>query len=268
VDRPDWAPDGIDTEQFSAARVYDYMLGGSHNFAVDREAAHRGISVMPDLAIQAQANRAFMHRVVRYLIGVGVRQFIDIGSGIPTHGNVHEVAQRAAGAARVVYVDIDPVAVTHGRQILAGNDLAITIQEDLRKPEAILDNPELRALLDLDRPVAVLLLGIMHAIPDEADPYGVVARIRDAISPGSYVVIAQVSPEGRPDAWRRMVEMSASTPYPLTPRTRAEVAGFFTGLDLVEPGVVWAPLWHPDHPDDVDDDPATSSNAVGVARKP
>jgi len=221
---------------------------------------------MPDLALQAQANRAFLHRAVRHLVGVGVRQFIDIGSGIPTRGNVHEVAQKAAPDARVVYVDIDPVAVAHSRHILADNDLATAIREDMRRPDAILGHPDVRALLDLDQPVAVLMLAILHAIQDKDDPYGLVARIRDALAPGSYLVVAQASPESRPDVWAQMVAMSAPTPYPLTPRTRAEVAAFFEGFDLIEPGVVWAPLWHPEHPDDVDD-PGRSSNAAGVGRK-
>jgi hypothetical protein len=267
MDRPEWAPEGIDMEQFSAARVYDYMLGGSHNFAVDREAARRGLAAMPDLAIQAQANRAFLHRAVRYLVEAGVRQFLDIGSGIPTRGNVHEVAQRAAPESRVLYVDIDPVAVAHSRQILIGNERATAIQADMRTPEAVLAHPDVRKLLNLDQPVAVLMLALLHAIPDEADPYGMVSRLGDALAPGSYLVVAQASHESRPDVWAQMVEMARHTPYPLSPRSRPEIERFFTGFTLVEPGVVWAPLWHPEHPDDVDDDPGRSSNLVGVGRK-
>ncbi|GAB3157430.1 SAM-dependent methyltransferase [Micromonospora sonneratiae] len=267
MQRPDWAPEGIDMEQFSAARVYDYLLGGSHNFAVDREYARRGLTAIPDLAIQAQANRAFLHRAVRHLTDAGVRQFLDLGSGIPTRGNVHEVAQRAAPDARVVYVDIDPVAVAHSRHMLLDNDLAIAIQEDMRQPETIFANPELGKLLDLDQPVAVLMLAVLHAIPDEADPYGIIARIRDVLPNGSYLVLAQASHESRPEGWRQMVEMSRNTPYPLTPRSQADISRFFEGLTLVEPGVVWAPLWHPEHPDDVDNDPGRSSNMVGVGRK-
>src|SRR4030088_3636723 len=138
MDLPDWAPEGVDIDRPTAARIYDYLLGGCHNFAADREMAHKVIAAMPDLPLQAQANRAFLHRAVQYLVAAGVRQFLDIGSGIPTLGNVHETAQRAAPDARVVYVDIDPVAVAHSSQILALNDQAATIEEDLRRPERIL----------------------------------------------------------------------------------------------------------------------------------
>lgn len=267
MEQRDWVPEGIDTEAFSAARVYDYVLGGNHNFAIDREMARRGIEAMPDLPIQAQANRAFLHRAVRWLAGAGVRQFLDLGSGIPTRGNVHEVAQKAAADARVVYVDIDPVAVAHSRHMLAGNDRATAIQEDLRKPEAVLDHAEVRALLDFDQPVAVLMLAVLHAIGHDDDPYGVVARLRDALAPGGYLVISHASGDSRPQVWARMVEMARHTPYPLFPRSREQVARLFTGLELVDPGVVWAPLWHPENVHDVDDDPGACSNLVGVGRK-
>jgi SAM-dependent methyltransferase len=267
VERPDWVPEGVDTETFSAARVYDYMLGGNHNFAVDREMARRGLAAMPDLAIQTQANRAFLHRAVRWLVEAGVRQFLDLGSGIPTRGNVHEVAQRAAPDARVVYVDIDAVAVAHSRHLLADNPHATAIQEDLRKPETVLDHPEVRELLDFDQPVAVLLLAVLHAIGDQHDPYGVVGTFRDALAPGGHLVISHGTGDSRPDVWARMVAMSQSTAYPLTPRSREQVSRFFTGLELVDPGVVWAPLWHPEQPEDVDGDPGASSNWVGVGRK-
>jgi SAM-dependent methyltransferase len=260
---PDWAPKGVDTDRVSTARAYDFLLGGSHNFAADREAARQGMRIMPDIVTQALANRAFLHRAVTYLAEAGVRQFIDIGSGIPTVGNVHEVAQRTAPDARVVYVDVDPVAVAHSRQILAGNDLATVIEQDLRRPEEILADPRLRALVDLDRPVAVLLLAILHAIPDEDDPHAVVARIRDALSAGSYLVIAHGSPDSRPDMWAKMVEMSRQQQVPITPRSRAEVTRFFTGFELVEPGVVWAPEWHPE---EIVENPGAAGNLVGVGR--
>jgi S-adenosyl methyltransferase len=145
MERPQWVPEDIDIERPSAARFYDYLLGGSHNFAVDREVAHKAIAVKPDVALQMQANRAFLHRAVRFLVDAGIRQFLDIGSGIPTLGNVHEIAQQAAPEARVAYVDIDPVAVAHSRAILAGNDQATAIQEDLREVEGLLAHPDVRA---------------------------------------------------------------------------------------------------------------------------
>src|SRR5437588_3798566 len=151
--RPDWAPETIDVEQPSAARIYDYLLGGSHNFAADREFARQAIAIMPDVPVQAHANRAFLRRAVQYLVDSGIRQFLDIGSGIPTLGNVHEVAQRAAPDARVMYVDIDPVAVAHSRVILAGNPRVGVIQADLRRPTEILYHPDVVELLDFAQPV-------------------------------------------------------------------------------------------------------------------
>ncbi|HZM77901.1 MAG TPA: SAM-dependent methyltransferase [Candidatus Limnocylindrales bacterium] len=268
MDRPDWAPIGVDIAKPSAARSYDYLLGGSHNFAVDREAARQAIEAMPDVALQAKANRAFMHRVVRYLVGVGVRQFLDIGSGIPTVGNVHEIAQSMNTRARVVYVDIDPVAVAHSRQILADNDGATAIQEDVRRPDSILGNPELRALLDFDQPVAVLLVAILHYCLDEDDPYGVAARLRDALSPGGYLVVAHPTYEARPQEWARLIELSRQMSVPLAVRSRAAIGRFLEGLELVEPGLVWAPQWHAESADDVGEHPERMSVLVGVGRKP
>jgi SAM-dependent methyltransferase len=267
MERPDWAPEGIDTERFSAARVYDYMLGGSHNFAVDREFARQILEFMPDTALQAQANRAFLHRAVRYLAEAGARQFLDIGSGIPTRGNVHEIAQKIAPEARVVYVDVDPVAVAHSRQILADNDLATAIQQDLRRPDAILDHPEVRALLDPGQPIAVLLMALLHAIPDADEPHRIVARIRDRLAPGSYLAISHGTPESRPEELRRLAEASGRGGYSLTPRPRADVLRFFDGFELVEPGLVWAPEWRPEHVNEISDDPSHSNSLAGVGRK-
>lgn len=267
MDRPDWAPGGVDIGKPSAARSYDYLLGGSHNFAVDRAAARRAIEAMPDVALQARANRAFLHRAVRYLVGAGVRQFLDIGSGIPTVGNVHEIAQGMTSDARVVYVDIDPVAVAHSRQILADNDGATAIQEDLGRPESILGHPQVRALLDFDQPVAVLLVAILHYCLDEDDPFGTVTRLREALSPGSYLVVAHPTDEARPQEWAAMMEQSRQMSIPLAVRSRDEIGRFLAGLDLVEPGLVWAPQWHPESPEDVGEYPERMSVLVGVGRK-
>jgi hypothetical protein len=267
MERASWAPENVDIDRPSQARMYDYLLGGSHNFAVDRETARRSFEVMPDIAVQAQANRAFLHRAVRYLLDAGVRQFLDIGSGIPTLGNVHEVAQRYAPDARVVYVDLDPVAVAHSWQILDGTAGAVAIQEDLRRPDAILANPQARALLDFDQPIGLLLLAILHTIPDEGDPAGIVARLRDGLPSGSYLAVSHATHEHLPEVWLRLVELSKQTPTRLTPRGRAQVEAFFAGFELVPPGLVWAPQWHPESPEDMGDDPGRSSNYVGVGRK-
>ena len=266
--RPDWAPDTIDVEQPSAARIYDYLLGGSHNFGADREVARQAIAAMPDVPVQANANRAFLRRAVQYLVEAGVRQFLDIGSGIPTLGNVHEVARQGAPGARVVYVDLDPVAVAHGRAILGGDERATVIREDLRHAERILGHPDLRAVLDLDRPVAVLLVAILHVIPDHDDPYRIVSALRDALAPGSWLAIAHGTDESRPAEVEELRQLSQKTPTPLVIRSRAEVARFFTGWELVEPGLVWAPQWRPDAPEDAGEHPERSGNLVGVGRRP
>jgi hypothetical protein len=268
MERPDWAPEGIDLDRPSAARIYDYWLGGSHNFAPDREVARQVTKLVPDTPLIMQGNRAFLHRAVRRLVDAGIQQFLDIGSGIPTLGNVHQVVQKLTPDASVVYVDVDPVAVAHSRHILAGNERVTVIQEDLRRPERILTHHDAVALLDLDRPVALLLIAVLHFLGDEDDPYGVVARLRNALSPGSCVVISHGTADSLPEeAARRWVELFQRTPTPVTPRPKADVERFFTGLDMVEPGLVWASQWHPEHPDEVGDHPERSAIYVGVGRK-
>lgn len=267
MDRQDWVPDDVDVDRPSAARVYDYLLGGSHNFAVDREAARQGLELMPDMAIHARANRAFLYRAVRYLLDAGVRQFLDIGSGVPTVGNVHEVAQRIDPRARVVYVDIDPVAVAHSRAILAGNRHATVLQDDLRRPDAILDHPDLRAMLDFEQPIALLLVAILHAISDDLDPYRIVARLTSQFVPGSHLVISHGTADGLDDP-ERFEDLTKKVGYPLTLRSRAQIERFFTGFELVDPGVVFVSQWRPEDPDDVSDRPERVSQYAGVGRKP
>ena len=181
---------------------------------------------------------------------------------------MHEIAQRVDPQARVVYVDIDPVAVAHSRQILADVPHTAVVQEDLRRTDRILADPELHAVLDLAQPVAVLAVAVFHAIGDDDDPAGVVARFRDALAPGSYLAIAHGTEEGRPEESRRLAELSHRTPTPITLRSSARIAAFFDGYDLVEPGLVWAPLWRPDSPHQVPEHPEYSGNLAGVGRKP
>jgi cyclopropane fatty-acyl-phospholipid synthase-like methyltransferase len=256
-ERPRWVPDSVDLSRPSVARMYDYYLGGSHNFAIDREAARQVIAAVPDAPLMAQANRAFLRRLVRYLVAAGVRQFLDVGSGIPTVGNVHEIAQREAPDARVVYVDIDPVAVAHSRHMLAGNDLAAAIQADLRKPDDILGHPEVRRLLDFDEPVAVMIVAVLHYIPDSEDPPAIIARLRDTLAPGSYLALSQASGEGRTAEERAASEeVYRRVSYPLFTRGRADIVRMFEGFELSEPGVVWVSQWRPEVAEDHDDDPA------------
>ncbi|MDF9812038.1 SAM-dependent methyltransferase [Streptomyces sp. SPB162] len=270
MERPAWAPQGIDLSVPSVSRIYDYYLGGSHNFEVDREAARQAMEFFPGLPKIMQANRAFMRRAVRYAVEQGITQFLDIGSGIPTFGNVHEVAQAASPGARVLYVDSDPVAVAHSRAVLDGNPTARIAAADLRKPKDILTSPEALELLDFDKPVALLLVAVLHFVPDEDDPVTAVAELRDALAPGSLLVLTHASTEGGPISAEQGgavqgVYRKASSP--LIMRTRAEVAPFFEGFDIVDPGLVSMPDWHPDNPAGHDEDPAAFVGFAGVGLK-
>lgn len=255
--------DGIEASTPTAARVYNYFLGGEHHFEPDRRLAEQTIAAMPDVAMQARVNRAFVGRAVRFLVAAGVRQFLDLGAGIPAAGAVHEIADRS----RVVYVDVDPVAVAHGMQILADQPRGAMIEHDLREPEAILADPALTGVLDLAQPVGVLANAVLHAIPDADDPAGLIARYRAVLAPGSFLVIAHGTTDGNPELAARLTELSRQTSTPVTFRTAAQIAALFDGFDLVEPGLVWAPLWRPDPGDDLPDHPERSGNCVGVARK-
>jgi SAM-dependent methyltransferase len=235
----------VDFERPSQARIYDYLLGGSHNFAVDREAARVLISMVPEVPLIAQANRAFLRRAVRFLVAAGIRQFLDIGSGVPTAGNVHEVARQVAPDTRVVYVDIDPVAVAEGRQILAGDDRTVVLQEDARRPERITGHPAVRELLDFDRPVGLVLASLLHFIPDADDPQAVVAALRDAVVPGSYLALSHITAVGQPGLPPKVAAADQAGTFAM-PRPPAAVDGFFAGFDLVAPGLVAVEQWRPD----------------------
>lgn len=187
---PNWVPEGVDITVPNVARTYDYLLGGYHNFAADREYAAGVEQAFPRMRQGAYATRAFLGRAVRWLVDSGIRQFLDIGSGIPTLGNVHEAAEQAAPGARVMYVDIDPVAVAHARALLAENPRAGVIQADLRHPRDILNHPNVRDLLNFSEPIAVILSAVLHFIPDADDPLGIVTELRDAVVAGSYIVLA------------------------------------------------------------------------------
>ncbi|MEV5356355.1 SAM-dependent methyltransferase [Streptomyces sp. NPDC093516] len=268
MERPAWAPRSIDISVPSVSRMYDYYLGGSHNFEVDREAARRAMEFMPGLPKIMQANRAFMRRAVRYAAGEGIGQFLDIGSGIPTFGNVHEVAQSACPGARVVYVDHDPVAVAHSEAVLDGNADAAVVAGDLRKPRDILSSPEVERLIDLNQPVALLLVAILHFVEDEDDPYGAVAELGAALAPGSLLVLTHASYEGIPLPPERAggaVDVYEDIRNPLIMRSREEIARFFEGYDMVEPGLVAMPCWRPDTAPE-DEDPYAFSGFAGVGR--
>jgi hypothetical protein len=268
ADLPDWAPPGVDPKRANTARVYDYLLGGSHNFLADQDAGRALTSVDPNARVFTRANRAFIGRAVRFLAGAGIRQFLDIGSGIPTEGNVHEVAQAAARDSRVAYVEVDPVAIAHSKVILAGDDQTAIIEADLREPEKILTHPATGRMIDFSQPVGLLLVAVLHFIGDAEDPWHIVATLRDALAPGSYLVAGQATNEDHTtanEAFEKMYNRSVSTHINL--RRRADILRFFDGFTLVDPGLVYVSLWRPGSPADVPDDPSRYGNLVGVARK-
>ncbi|MGH3786557.1 MAG: SAM-dependent methyltransferase [Pseudonocardiaceae bacterium] len=267
MERPSWTSDDVDIENASPARVYDYYLGGSHNFAVDRNMARQAMELWPELPLIMQANRAFLRRSVRYLVGQGITQFLDIGSGIPTEGNVHQVAQVASPLSRVVYVDIDPVAVAHSRAILSENPHADIVQADLRDVETILDDPRARRLIDPTQPLGVLMVAMLHFVPDQADPANIVAQYHKRMLPGSYLVVSHATHEGRPDQAGSHTELYRRAGAPLTMRSRREIEALLDGFDLVPPGVVYMPLWRPDSPADVDDHPERFTGYAAVGRR-
>lgn len=266
MERADWVPQGVDVTQPSAARIYDYFLGGAHNFAVDRALADQISTLTPTIGETMRAGRAFLRRAVRFLVAAGVRQFLDIGSGIPTVGNVHEIAQRTAPDSRVVYVDVDPVAVAHSRAILEGNDRAAVFQADLRDSERILAEARQLDVIDLSQPTAILLAGVVHFVPDSDDPAGHVATLRNALTPGGYLVLSHTTKDEQPPEVIQAQQLSQRTGTEIALRTRAQIEAYFDGLTLVEPGLVFLPAWRPD-PGDVVDHPERIGAYGGVGRK-
>ena len=256
----------FDTSVAHSARVYDYWLGGKDNFAADRVAGEQVIEVRPAIRTDVKANRAFLGRAVRYLASeAGIRQFLDIGTGLPSANNTHEVAQSVAPDSRIVYVDNDPIVLAHARALLASGPHGATqyVHGDVREPAAILQ--QAAQTLDFSQPIALMLLGILHLVQDSEDPYRIVAELIAALPPGSYLAISHPASDihpGQAEAQKRYNER-VSTPQTL--RTRDEVARFFTGLDLVPPGLVYVHTWRPD-PGDAALPGATSAYG-GVARK-
>ncbi|WP_250212889.1 SAM-dependent methyltransferase [Acrocarpospora catenulata] len=254
-------PDSMDTRSAAArintsiphpARIYDYLLGGKDNYAADREAAEQLVKVSPGTREGVRAHRAFLRRAVRHLATeAGITQFLDIGTGIPTQGNTHEVAQEANPDARVAYVDNDPIVLVHGRALLTGSATGRTtvIEADLRQPEAILGHPEVKAVIDFTQPVAVILAGVLHFVPDDEGPHATVERFKAAVPSGSHLLLSHITLDFAP----QVQQEEMSKPYdkstaPMVPRTHADVLRFFDGWQLVEPGLVEVVLWRPDEP--------------------
>ncbi|MFI6365756.1 SAM-dependent methyltransferase [Nocardia sp. NPDC050630] len=268
MDRPAWAPESVDMKQASPARMYDALLGGSHNFDIDRKAAEAGKQLVPDLPRLALSNRAFLRRAVRFLADRGVRQFLDIGSGIPTAGNVHEVAQSVDPDIRVLYADIDPVAVAHARAILVDNDKAAAIEADLRKPDTLLARVRATGLMDFEQPVGVLLIAVLHLLSDEDQPVEQVRVLHAAVPAGSYVAISHLTSELRPEDAGKLGRNAADvTHVGIHFRSKDGISAMFDGWELVEPGVVELPAWRPESERDLYETPGRSLGLAGVGRK-
>ncbi len=266
---PDWAPPEVNTKVAHPARVYDYWLGGKDNFAADRALGDAIMAAVPTIQVMARANRAFLGRAVRFLAGeAGIRQFLDIGTGIPTAGNTHEVAQEITPDARVLYVDNDPIVLSHARALMTSHPAGATafIQADLREPQKILADPALAATLDLHRPVALMLVAVLMYFRDEEDPRAMVAALVDALPSGSYVTVTHPTADFNREAMAGAVAAAEHGGVTLVPRNRAETEAFLTGLDLVEPGVVPVLAWRPDAGPRAD--PHSAYYYAGVGRKP
>ncbi|QPP05558.1 SAM-dependent methyltransferase [Streptomyces bathyalis] len=266
------AKDEIDTSRPHPARVYDYWLNGKTHYEADVAAGDRVVQVWPGVLLGARLNREFMHRATRWLAReAGIRQFLDIGSGIPTEPNLHQVAQAVAPETRVVYVDNDPIVLRHGQKLLRGTPEGRTayVHADFTEPETILEAPELRETLDLGRPVVLSLIALLHFITDERGAYDIVRKLMDALPSGSYLVVSHATADFDPDLLTRVAEAYQSSVAEGQIRSSSEVSRFFDGLELVDPGVVVAHRWRPDdgesQPDITD---AEFPVYGGVARKP
>jgi hypothetical protein len=259
-------PDGVETDRPSVARLYDFFLGGHHNYAADRELARRLLQAEPNAKYIVAENRAFLGRAVRYLIDAGVRQFIDLGSGIPTQENVHEIAHRYDPESRVVYVDNDPGVVAHSKHLLGRNPLVSVINADLRDPAAVLAHPEVRRLISFGQPVGLLMVTVLHFVPDSDDPFSIVRRFADSVVPGSYLAISHATNEAAPDTVAEVEKLyNSNAQTSAHTRPCAEIRRFFDGFDLVEPGLVYLPLWR--HDGQVPEHPERAWFYAGVGRR-
>jgi hypothetical protein len=263
----------LHTDRPHPARVYDYLLGGKDNFAADREAAQKGLQANPDSRIPPRENRLFLGRAVRYLAEQGIDQFLDIGTGIPSAPNVHHVAQGINPRSRIVYVDNDPIVLAHARALLTSHPDGRTdyIDADLRDVDTILRSPALSNTLDLNRPVGLLLIAILHFVGDEHDPWSIVERLLAALPAGSYLALSHLTGDFRPEAWEKVAEVYRKQGVTMKVRSKQQIERFFTGLELVEPGLQILPAWRPDLGAPTDQPPPADAQVSvygAVARKP
>jgi hypothetical protein len=267
--QPNWIPDGVEVDRPNVARMWDYFLGGAHNFAADRAAARQAIEFYPDLPLVAQVTRGFLRRVVNVMVDQGVGQFLDLGAGIPTVGSVHEIAQRRSASARVAYVDMDPVAVAHSEAILTGTTNTVAVLADARRPAEIVQHPDIRRILDWTQPICVLAIALFHFIPDDLEALKIIQTISSALPNGSYLALTHASADRvESESVVRTEQLYERTGVPFRFRTREQIASLFRGFDLIEPGVVYVPRWRPETGEDPLLDQADRASAyAGVARK-
>jgi hypothetical protein len=248
VTESETAPRGVDGSVPNMARMYDYALGGKDNYAADREAVERLRAFAPENRDIPRANRRFLGRAVRFVAQQGIRQFIDLGAGLPSQGNVHEVARQVRSDARVVYVDNDPVVLVHARALLAAEESSTTVvRADVREPDTIFNDPEVGRLIDFSEPVALGFVSILHGIADADDPAGIVRAFADRVVPGSYLIVSHLTREGHsPEQVRKKEEIFARSATPFCYRSRAEIMRLFAGFELVEPGLTPVTSWRSD----------------------
>jgi len=259
----DWVPAGVDINAPNLARAYDYLLGGGYNFPADRWMAERAAQQRPNLPATVRANRLFLQRAVRHAASAGVRQFLDLGSGMPTAGHVHHVAHEVEPAARVVYVDVDPVAVAHGTAMLASVYAAAMVLADLRDPPAVFAAVPVRDLIDPAEPVAVLMVAVLHLLGGD-DPAAVIGGYRDLVRSGSYLILSHPDPHDLPPAANTAGHDAASQ---RPPGTREEITAWLHGWDLLPPGLTTVGAWHANIPDPTGPDDPAVTDLAGVARK-
>lgn len=262
-----WIPTEVDESKPSAARLYDFLLGGAHNFAADRELAGKFLAALPSARDVARLNRTFLRRSVVYMAERGIRQFLDIGSGIPTAGNVHEVAQDRDPSAKVVYVDYESVAVAHSQLLLEDNDKATIVQADMLDPASIVGHPETVRLLDFSRPIGLIMAGVFHFVPLDADAPRIVKQFRDVLAPGSFLALSHFTADVNPGEMAGVVEVMRHSADPIHTRTHDEIVELFAGFDVVPPGIVGTALWRSDRPDQVEDEPGGDQIYAGVGQK-
>jgi hypothetical protein len=261
----DSLPSGVDPRTPNDARIYDFALGGKDNFAADRSVAEALFAANPVRSIPQVEDRRFMRRAVRFMLSQGIRQFVDLGCGMPGRGNVHEIVHAVDPAAKVAYVDYDPVAVTHYNALLSSTETAVAIHADVRIPNEILKHPEVTALIDFDRPVGLLMISLLVYVLPSEDPYGIVAKFRDQMAPGSHVALSHYTNEGKsPEELAALEAVLMEMREVARLRSLDEVTGFFDGFELLEPGVVTAPDWRPDR----QHDPASGWMIAGVGKLP